>query len=348
MAKYFAVLLFPLLLVLFLRSNNRAWWRRGSLYSAAAIALLGLVPVLLWNAEHDWISFRYHLVQRHGSAGLSLANLGRLVGGQLAYLSPLILPALLWAAGQALVRGRADRNSRAWQVVFWVSVPYLGFWYLITLLSPEAEPHWPLMGYLPLFPALAAAWPERLERASKRRARRLRRTGVAALVLALVLDLIVHVHVLTTLPARALPDEVYAANARWDIGNELHGWPALGERVRQRLAAGEGDFAFAYHYTMCSQLSLALHPYGIPVYCPNRRTDAFDLLGLGEPKTGANGIFVGDWRYADHPDTIVYCDTMDPDPEVFEVRRGRLKAREFRLWRCQGYAGITADGNGGR
>ena len=81
---------------------------------------------------------------------------------------------------------------------------------------------------------------------------------------------------------------------------------------------------FAYHYTMCSQLSLALHP-DVPVRCPNRRTDAFDLLGLGEGPAGADGIFVGDWRYLDPPDTVVSCATLDPEPSDFCNDRVKLR-----------------------
>jgi len=395
-AKYFAVLLFPLLLVIFLRREHRRWWRRPVLYAAGVLALAGMLPAVIWNAQNDWISFSFHLAQRHGAAGLSLANLGRLVGGQLAYLSPVLLPGLLWAAIECWSRGRGgyrwrsrdhrgletrgqdaagsppggglgaepfglgakphtDRGliargepvQRTWSVLFWLTTPYLLFWFLATLLTPEAEPHWPLMGYLPLFPALAALWPGRLARAAGSGQRRLRRAGIAAVVVALALDLVVHVHVLTPWLARAMPDALYAANARWDIGNELHGWPEVGRALRERVRAGQGSFVFAYHYTLCSQLSLALHP-AVPVRCPNRRTDAFDLLGLGEGLAGADGIFVGDWRYQDPPDTVVSCAMLDPEPELFEVFRGGLKAREFRFWRCRGYGGLSADGDGGR
>jgi len=243
-------------------------------------------------------------------------------------------------------RRRASGRG-AWQIVVWLAGPYLGVFFLVTLLTPEAEPHWPLMGFLPLFPALAAAWPERLARTSATGRWRLRRAAVVGVGLALLLDVVGHVHVLTPWLARCLPDRVYAANARWDIASELHGWPAVGARVRERLAAGEGSFAFAYHYTMCAQLSLALHP-DVPVYCPNRRTDAFDLLGLGAPPAGGDGIFVGDWRYTDPPDTIYRCRELEAQPEILEVARSGLKAREFRLWRCRGYGGLTPDGTGGR
>ena len=344
-AKYFAVLLLPLLLVIFLHREHRAWWRRGSLYAAGLLALCGLAPALIWNAQHDWVSFSYHLAQRHGNAGPSLANLGRLVGGQLAYLSPLILPGLLWAAIAARRRGRTD--GQPWTLVFWLSAPILIFWFVVTLLSPEAEPHWPLMGYLPLFPALAAAWPERVAVATERGRGHLRRSASAAVVLALVLDLVVHLHVLTPWLARAMPEALYAANARWDIGNELHGWPEVGRRLRERVSVDQASFVIAYHYTMCSQLSLALYP-DVPVFCPNRRTDAFDLLGLGEGPTGEDAIFVGDWRFRDTPDTVVRCSALDPEPELFEVRRGGLKSREFRFWRCRGYGGLLPDGRGGR
>ena len=57
----------------------------------ALLALLVTSPVLIWNASHDWASFRFQ--SAHGFAGLSFTPLAaaRVYFGQLLILSPLVV-----------------------------------------------------------------------------------------------------------------------------------------------------------------------------------------------------------------------------------------------------------------
>ena len=102
LAKYTAFLfLFPTAWFLVSRRllNKRTW---PKLLAAAALGLLIVSPVIIWNAEHDWISFRYqgdHVV----GAGVPINWKGFFlsVGRQfLAYGPPLFLVSFfgLWRA----------------------------------------------------------------------------------------------------------------------------------------------------------------------------------------------------------------------------------------------------------
>ena len=63
----------------------------GFLIVTAVLALLVTSPVLIWNAAHDWASFRFQ--SAHGFAGLSFTPLAaaRVYLGQLLILSPLVV-----------------------------------------------------------------------------------------------------------------------------------------------------------------------------------------------------------------------------------------------------------------
>ena len=63
----------------------------GFLIVTALLALLVTSPVLIWNASHDWASFRFQ--SAHGFAGLSFTPLAaaRVYLGQLLILSPLVV-----------------------------------------------------------------------------------------------------------------------------------------------------------------------------------------------------------------------------------------------------------------
>lgn len=53
--------------------------------------------MIAWNVQHDWASTRFHLVSRHSHFGPSLQLLGKVIGGQLGYITPFFLVFLLWA-----------------------------------------------------------------------------------------------------------------------------------------------------------------------------------------------------------------------------------------------------------
>ncbi len=91
---------------------HRGALRRPHLWIAAGIAILGLLPVLIWNAYHDWGSFRWqlnHLVSPSpggADAPLVLAWLRNLRHAVLYFTWPL---AAVVALGLGDVRGAAQR-----------------------------------------------------------------------------------------------------------------------------------------------------------------------------------------------------------------------------------------------
>ncbi len=85
LAKYTAVVAVLSLFVFFLFSPVRARLLSVSFLGSAALAALVFSPVLYWNYQHDWVSFRFQLA--HGVAAEKVfqpAYLLEFVGGQLA------------------------------------------------------------------------------------------------------------------------------------------------------------------------------------------------------------------------------------------------------------------------
>lgn len=286
--------------------------RRGA--RPAHVALAGLAalsvvsPLLAWNAAHGGAMFLHRLVWSQPDAGLSVRNLGALVGGQLAYVGP---PMLL-AMGAALGRGRSP-STDAFRLP---AVPALVGLTLLALWSRVAEPHWTVTALLPLVVGVGLCADDPV--AATRFARRLRRAAVGwALVTAVVLHLIV----LTPLLPRLVPASLY--DPRGDLANELHGWDAVARAVRR--AARPGDLVAADHYTACAQLEVALGP-GSQVYCLTDEVDDWDLWGRGRLPAGAHAIFVADPRSPGPPGSA------ERVSEVV-VRRGGKRVRTFGLFR---------------
>src|SRR6516162_5915974 len=130
---------------------SRRWLIRPHPYIAGLAALAVFLPVLVWNAEHGWISFLF----QSGRAGGRLHPLGPLlaIAGQAVFLLPWVWALLVWCGFLALRRGPSDQER--WLLVCLAIPPILVF----TVAALWGNPlfHWAAPGYLMLVPLLGEA-----------------------------------------------------------------------------------------------------------------------------------------------------------------------------------------------
>jgi 4-amino-4-deoxy-L-arabinose transferase-like glycosyltransferase len=131
-------------------------------YVAKLLVLALIAPVIVWNAQHEWISFTFQTgrgAARHfDPLGLVTALLA-----QAGLLTPWVAVPLVWAIVKA-IRGRDPRAM----FLLIAAAPTVVLFNLLPLVGAKVLPHWPMPGWLLLFPllgwALAAsmrAWPRR-------------------------------------------------------------------------------------------------------------------------------------------------------------------------------------------
>lgn len=133
LSKYPAVLL----AVAFLATAARMRRLPAGAWVTALLGAVLFLPVVLWNAQREWVGFAFQL--RHGLGGAGgLASFAEFLGGQLALGGPVLLPlALVYAA-----RGpREQFLLRAATVV-----PLLFFGY--AALRTRGEANWPAAAYV--------------------------------------------------------------------------------------------------------------------------------------------------------------------------------------------------------
>ena len=118
-----------------LRPSLRARLREPGPYVACVLATLVFLPVLHWNATHDWISFLFQIQHGLGTPqGSALQRELELVGGQLGLVSPILFvlaAAAVWRAATAPRTTRATRSpsspSSSWAFfVYSASAPSRG------------------------------------------------------------------------------------------------------------------------------------------------------------------------------------------------------------------------------
>jgi hypothetical protein len=148
LSKFTAVMLIPAVLAFMLVPDWRWRWLSSPYpWAAGGIAVALFSPVLIWNAQHDWASFRFQSVRAIATHELSLRTVGDFFGLQFFLVGPILLPVVL--SGLALMAWRAVRRRDAIALLLGTSVvvPFGYFlWKSLTLRIGDTWPMfmWPL------------------------------------------------------------------------------------------------------------------------------------------------------------------------------------------------------------
>jgi len=151
-SKYTAVLtLFGVVCFLVTDSQARRWLMRPQPYLGLCAALLLFAPVLVWNAEHGWISFAFQAGRASGRFHI-FGPVSTLAGEALFIIPWVWIPAMVVFVS-ALRMGRADANQ--WLFACLAAPPIFGF----TLISLRSHVlyHWASPGYMMLAPLMGRA-----------------------------------------------------------------------------------------------------------------------------------------------------------------------------------------------
>jgi Dolichyl-phosphate-mannose-protein mannosyltransferase len=152
LSKYHGLFLFSGTFVfLILSSRHRFWLATPWPYLGAFIGLLIFLPVLLWNARHEWVSFLFQS-SRANPAEWHIWMPFIVLLGQALFLCPPIFYFLLRATYQKIITRPIHAES-----LFLLSLgggPIL-IVFMISLWSKQSLFHWAAPGYMMLIPIAA-------------------------------------------------------------------------------------------------------------------------------------------------------------------------------------------------
>jgi hypothetical protein len=323
-----------------LRRPARHPLRSPGPYLGLAMALLLSAPVVGTELAAGFPMLRHRLIDTQAGAGISLRNIGALLGGQIAYVSPLILLAGLIVA-RDLFRGSgasapagsgatepapSDEHERARAAVaallrtttLVAAIPLAA----LCLWSRVAEPHWfaPALLALPLQLALA---PERTVPP------RLARWAVAS---GLFASVVVHAWALTDVAPRVMGEQY---EARYDLANDLFAWPATLPAIRVLIAQtelrfGEQPVVLTPHWTVAAQLQAGL---GVDTQVSTSPSSHDDFVRWTPPDRWQDApvvLWVSDDRFGLEPPPWL-ASRQTAGSITLPVRRGNRVVRSVRV-----------------
>jgi dolichol-phosphate mannosyltransferase len=169
-------------------------------YAAAILALAIFTPVLVWNAQNDWASFRFQFTDRFGEKALNFGSIASFAGLQLAVATPVILGALGWFYLR-MIRNRRRLLTARWLIAVCFSLPLL---LVMSYKSLRYTIHlnWTMPLYLSVFPAVIrlglAQW--RRVRGKTVTAIRWHRTALATSAVCVSVNMMASVYALALQP----------------------------------------------------------------------------------------------------------------------------------------------------
>ncbi len=249
LSKYTAIFFFAGTGLYLLTSRaNRHWLWRPQPWIGVALGALMFTPVLIWNANHGFVSFAFQ-GQRGIPAGINLNWFIQDVGGQALYLLPWIALAI------AIVVPRAVFSALEQDRLFgWLAAPAIVLFLALGLVT-RVLPHWPAAGWVFAFPLLGA-WLTRFEYDHRDFLRRAT-TATAALLLGFFVFV------------------ASQANYGWlgrvvplpkDPTLEFLDWRGLEPALNARGLMAKGTVVAAGHWTSAAKINYALGGQ-VPVLC---------------------------------------------------------------------------------
>lgn len=346
LAKY-ASLLWLVGMIVFLAIYRRQYLKTVWPWLATVIAFSFTAPVLIWNHQHDWVSFGH--VARSTSENQSnfnplavLGNFGELVGAQVGLMNPFIFGLMVVAVWRGLRRGKTESASETCGdgvgYLLSIGLPFFFFVSLITLRK-NAEPNWPAPTYFSLVPLtaafIAANWPK------------VRGWLGGAVVVGLIAMLLLHesgwFYKIIKLPPR-----------KWDPSARLVGWDDIGRKVSEELKTlSPGAMVITDKYQLAGHMAFYVdgHPktfcMGSYIQDPKERDrltqyDLWPDRDLSQPALrGRDAVFVGH----EQPDLLNAFERVEELPDLPIIRRG-VTIRKQSIYRCYGFKGMTRPNDG--
>ncbi|MEK7674648.1 MAG: glycosyltransferase family 39 protein [Verrucomicrobiota bacterium] len=232
-------------------------WRpaRGQLLRSGpylALLVLGLctLPVLIWNAQHDWITVA-HLANRGGLDQTwqpSLRFFWDFLIAEAGLLNPVFFLAALWAA---LAFWRREKANPLLIYLFSMGAPLFLFYFLYTFRA-RVQPNWIAPSVLPLLCLMVIYWEKRWREGL----RAVKGWFIAGVSLGVAAVVLLHdTNRIGKILGRPLP-------AAKDPLVRVRGWRETAQVVEtaraQLLAEGKPVFLIGSHYGITGLLSFYL------------------------------------------------------------------------------------------
>jgi len=281
LAKYTAFL-FVIAIIIYLPIKKRYdLFISLKLLLAVALSAVMITPVILWNIQHDWISFAFQAGHVAGEHPIDWKGFAASIGAQFGAYSPLLFP----VAYYGLYRSLRSKNSLLFLSGIFALVIIAFFTY--TSLFNRALPHWSGLFYLLMIPVGSAflyqkaiAW------------NRYIRYSVG---FSFVVSIILYCELIF----KVIPFPDYQS-----LHRDIYGFDTI---MKEANALVKDDEAIAVtNWSLASRAIFYNLPYRSDVFLIDNRNDQFDIWQKKSP-LGRDLIFIDTHDFKSKVETKMNC-----------------------------------------
>lgn len=296
--------------------------------TSAGLFLLTIAPIVLWNVQHDWISFRFQSSRAIPDRGYNLLELlGTFLVG-IAYLFPTFGFPLWWACVRSL------NSPSCPSILLWLSLPLMLGFTLIGGYRPIL-PTWAMPGFWSAT-LLLGNWTSRWS--ARSRQRWLWGSGLAIATVLLVALLHVRIGLLQQ-PNQFvwegfLPTQTDASVQLLELQQLRQRWL---ESPTARSALTQADFLFTNEIYLAGQVGMATAPLTHkPITCFSNDLRGFAFWSTQNQWLGQNGLYIVSQRQtqAEVEQYRPYFESIEKVADL-PLQRGGVIVEVLQLYHCQ-------------
>lgn len=136
------------------------------LYIAVLITICAVIPILYWNLDNDFITYKFHS-KRVMHSGIQLESLMQQMIGEILYQNPLVyisclIPLIRIKKLNLIFKSQHttdQKSSSMLALLLWLSLPLIMLFWSISLFNPTL-PHWTGPGFIALILLAGVYWSE--------------------------------------------------------------------------------------------------------------------------------------------------------------------------------------------
>jgi 4-amino-4-deoxy-L-arabinose transferase-like glycosyltransferase len=317
LAKYTAILFVPPLVAYFVLKRRYDLLFSKRMILAAVIALLMVSPVLIWNVQHDFASFRYQTGHVLGSSSFDFKAFLISLVAQFGAYSPFLFSIAFYG----FFKSFKDRSDWT-RLGFLFGGAILAF-FLYTSLYETALPHWNSPFYL-IFIPIGVYY---LSKSGEKKKRLFLNISIGV---SLVVTLILYAE----LGGKFFRFPDYQSPFR-----DIYGYAAMAgeaDKIMQENRSPKQALAVT-NWTVGSRMTYYALPYGREVFVIDKRVDQFDFWQKHSP-LGYDLLFVNT-RFDNEDIAKTYrCDAVQPVKRIdLLLNGGKVNTADF-IW-CRNFRG---------
>jgi len=274
LSKYTVIAILPaIILILLFDEDAKKIFFSPHPYLALILSVIVFSPVIIWNINHEWISFQFQFKGRANDMGhLQTKYFWQLLGSQLFMLTPLPFVLFLIATKRIIIQWFTYKKA----CIFFITALFIVGGFILLSFNTLIKMNWLLPGYLSLIIASILIINDD----------GFLKTRLFKLGIIMSVFLIVIAHSILLIPNVPLGD-----------GNTWSGWRETAQsisKLRTKMG-GENDlFIFSNSYKTASLLRYYLPGQG-PVYAQNIFNEPalqFDVWGIPSTLKGKSALYV--------------------------------------------------------